>query len=314
MNRFLITLLVAVTVALSGKAIVIVDGIYYTIDNITNTAWVKDTNKTATTIEWNIEAVDCRPWYNSNNTYAGDIIIPENITVDGEKYTVIGIAAGAFAEAQELTGVTMPNSITEVMIGAFYGCTNLREIKFSNQTRGLRFITLEGCTSLTKLDLSGIKDYIQLSVDNHPKLTDVILPDSALIYDIRQSEKAQPCNFYINSPYPPSPVYKNIEVSHNTLLYLPKDGKDNYELLNLDNWGFGAIREMDFADTEVPEVKAQRYCLNGSTLTAGDEECVEVYDVQGRLATVLTVGGKTELAPGAYVLRCGDRSDKVLVR
>lgn len=315
MNRILITLVIAVAAGLSAKAILVVDGIYYDIDMEKKTAIVWDTDKCAFDVEWIIEGIDSRPWHNYDNAYSGDIVIPEKITVDGEEYTVTAIAAGAFAQSKELTSVTMPNTITEVMIGAFNGCTNLREIKFSNQTRGVRNETLQGCTSLTKLDLSGIQDFVVLWLDNLPNLTDVVLPENAIYYSIHQSENAQPCNFYINSPYPPFPLYIDIKVSKNSVLYVPEGGPDYYDLiLGRLKWPFGDIREMDFSSAEVPEVKAQRYCLNGNTLTAGSEERVEVYDIQGRLATVLAAGKTTSLASGAYVLRCGDRSDKVLVR
>ena len=53
--------------------------------------------------------------------YAGDIVIPQFVTYQGTKYSVTSIVRGAFSGCTGLTSVTIPNSVTSIGGGAFYG-------------------------------------------------------------------------------------------------------------------------------------------------------------------------------------------------
>ena len=70
--------------------------------------------------------------YNGTET---DIEIPMEIA-DGA-YTVTKLGSGAngnpvFHSNTEITSVTLPDSITEIPKGAFYGCTNLNFVDFGD--------------------------------------------------------------------------------------------------------------------------------------------------------------------------------------
>lgn len=54
--------------------------------------------------------------------YKGEIIIPESINVDKEKYNVTNIGNAAFIGCIELTSVTIPNSIKSIGEGTFSSC------------------------------------------------------------------------------------------------------------------------------------------------------------------------------------------------
>lgn len=57
-----------------------------------------------------------------NPIYAGDIIIPSNVTYNGQTYQVTQIGEEAFESCTELTSITIPNSVTEIGPYAFVGC------------------------------------------------------------------------------------------------------------------------------------------------------------------------------------------------
>lgn len=58
----------------------------------------------------------------SPNKYSGSVVIPETVNYGGIDYLVTSINSSAFKGCTGLTEVTIPNSVTEIGISAFYGC------------------------------------------------------------------------------------------------------------------------------------------------------------------------------------------------
>ena len=58
----------------------------------------------------------------------GNIVIPEKVSYWNNTFTVNEICDKAFMDAIELTGITLPNSLTFIGSQAFYNCTGLTEI------------------------------------------------------------------------------------------------------------------------------------------------------------------------------------------
>lgn len=73
---------------------------------------------------------------------SGDLIIPETVTYEGETYIVTRISNDAFEWCQELTSVTIPNSITEIGENAFLGCTGLTSVTIKSEASPKRLICL----------------------------------------------------------------------------------------------------------------------------------------------------------------------------
>ena len=57
-----------------------------------------------------------------NGNVAGKIIIPETVTYEDSTLTVVAINANAFCGRENVTGVTMPNTIETIGEKAFFGC------------------------------------------------------------------------------------------------------------------------------------------------------------------------------------------------
>ena len=87
------------------------DGIYYTANRTMATVTYKTTDY---------------------NTYSGDIVIPESVNHNGVTYTVTAIDAEAFRSSSGLTSVTVPSTVTEIGMMAFYECDHLTRVDISS--------------------------------------------------------------------------------------------------------------------------------------------------------------------------------------
>lgn len=67
-----------------------------------------------------------KPTYD-NNYYQGDIIIPSSVTYGGKNYTVIAIGEAAFYKSR-ITSISIPETVTTIMDGAFEGSELLSAI------------------------------------------------------------------------------------------------------------------------------------------------------------------------------------------
>lgn len=90
---------------------VCIDGIYYWPNDETGTAQV--------TVDYS---------YNSYRNLGTEIVIPEQITVGDNIYTVTGILNGTFMNNTVLEKITLPSRLSVIGWQAFSGCTSLRTI------------------------------------------------------------------------------------------------------------------------------------------------------------------------------------------
>ena len=64
-------------------------------------------------------------------SYTGDLIIPSTVSA-GNTFTVKSIAEYAFASCRGLSSITIPESVTSIGDGVFWGCSNLSSATFGN--------------------------------------------------------------------------------------------------------------------------------------------------------------------------------------
>lgn len=66
--------------------------------------------------------------YTSVAGYSGNVSIPDTVSYNEKKYTIIYIDQGTFYRCTGLTSVIIPNSVIEIDSYAFYGCSGLTDI------------------------------------------------------------------------------------------------------------------------------------------------------------------------------------------
>ena len=111
--------------------------------------------------------------------YVGDaenVVIPSEI--NGKKVTVI--SSGAFGWwCNNLTGVTIPDGVTEIRYGAFKDCTDLTDVKLPNSITKIGDYAFNYCTSLTSITIpDSVITIGKAAFWNCSSLTDVTMPNS----------------------------------------------------------------------------------------------------------------------------------------
>ena len=77
-------------------------------------------------------------------TYSGTMVIPESVTYEGKEYHVTGIGSEAFKGCNQLTSVTIPNSVTIIKYAAFKDCSNLSTINMGTDITRIAGGALDG--------------------------------------------------------------------------------------------------------------------------------------------------------------------------
>ena len=154
-NQLLLFVLAFLPIVASANAVEI-DGIYY---NLVTKTYVAE--------------VTSHP-----NKYSGSVVIPENITYEGNDYRVTSIGSRAFDGCYNLTSITIPNSVTSIGGSAFYNCSNITSITIPNSVTSLGS-AFGHCSALKSITISNSVT----SIESHTfwyctSLTSITIPNS----------------------------------------------------------------------------------------------------------------------------------------
>lgn len=147
-----------------------------------------------------------------DRSYSGDITIPSTVEYEGVVCNVTAIANYAFAYCQQITSISLPNSVQSIGSWAFASCSNM-SIYLSNNIKSFGGYAFTNCENLSFYitDLSAWckidRDYSVFNYAYHlylngEEITKLVIPD-----DIEEiAGYAFAYNIYINTVSIPSNV------------------------------------------------------------------------------------------------------------
>ncbi len=83
--------------------------------------------------------------------YAGDIVIPATIDVEGYTFKVTQINMIAFAGFKKVTSVVIPEGVTKIGMSAFDGCTGLQRVHLPSTLQEMQDCAFMSCPNLKEI-------------------------------------------------------------------------------------------------------------------------------------------------------------------
>lgn len=116
-------------------------------------------------------------WYIDQNNFLLKYL--GNDTVVSVPETVFDIQPCAFSHNETIVNVVIPSTTKAVSGGAFYGCTNLKEIRLPEGITTIFVNTFEECSSLQAVVLpSTLTKILSRAFYHCPSLTSIVIPES----------------------------------------------------------------------------------------------------------------------------------------
>ena len=94
--------------------------------------------------------VTYRGIYNNSyaNEYTGSVVVPASVSYEGKTYAVTAVANSAFYDCNQLTSITLPESITSIGEYAFQNCSKLSSIAIPEGVKNIGVRAFSGCSAL----------------------------------------------------------------------------------------------------------------------------------------------------------------------
>lgn len=114
--------------------------------------------------------------------YNGSIVIPEEVSYNGNKFTVVAIGEKAFSSSR-ISDVTIPPTVTEIGDYAFQKCHILKEIELPESVTVVRDGAFYYCSALKEIKLSESLKFIGNMAFASCAFTEIDLPESVETID-----------------------------------------------------------------------------------------------------------------------------------
>lgn len=269
------------------------------------------------------------------NNYRGNIVIPDGVFNDGRTYTVTSIGDNAFCYCDALTSVDLSStSLTTIEGSAFSDCPALTSVELPASLTSIGDNMFGECTSLSKLTVDEDNPVFTsrnnvLYSKNLDTLvcyptgldTDVVIPDMVRFVGDPEAFPGKVSAVYCQPQTPPAVLFFytfSDDVLMNAVLYVPIGTAAAY--MQVYPWrNFWNIEESDFSTVGIDGVTAQSEPIvtvrDGKIVVEGASTTgvIEVFSADGRCAYRGTGTVIEGLPQGAYVVRVGKFSQKLVL-
>ena len=273
-----------------------VDGIYYDINTDETTVTV--TNETG-----------------FSASYSGEVIIPQSVTFQGNTYIVTSIGYSAFLYCTGLTSITIPNSVTTIGENAFFCCTGLTEVTIPESVTSIGSWAFSSCTSLTEVIIpNSVTTIGRQAFHGCTSLTEVTIGESVTsIGDLAFLSCTSLETIKSYATIPPA-IEANTFGSYNATLYVPVDCGEAYR--EAEYWAnfTNIVESLDSRVEALQDENARVYTVGNTLHVENGGKVYQVYTLAGQL---VYTGNDTIIPldnPGIYIVRTGERSQKVIVK
>ena len=118
--------------------------------------------------------------YRPGNKVSGDLILPSHPEDEnGEKYTLTKIGYLGFCCNENLSSVSIPETVKNIEDDAFRGCSRLWKVTLSDGVETIDYSAFAECTNLLEITLPKSLKYIRSGVFmDCSRLQEIILPDA----------------------------------------------------------------------------------------------------------------------------------------
>lgn len=133
-----------------------------------------DALQTSATEGFEYDVIDGGVRITGYTLFGGEVVIPA--TLDGKK--VLEIGGWAFASRTDITGISLPASVTKIGDGAFQVCSSLASINLPASVTSIGGGAFSSCTSLASISLPASVTSIDGSAfSSCTSLTNIIIPE-----------------------------------------------------------------------------------------------------------------------------------------
>lgn len=287
-NILLLTVLQVCCAGVSQAQDIFANGIYYNIINETQVAVAP-------------------AFFDGVNHYQGCIILPEQVYCDGVNYEVAAIAPRAFWQSG-VTEVQIPNSITLIGEAAFADADDLTSITLPLKLKSVSRYMLAG-TSVTNLILpEGVTDIGTGAFEDCSRLHTIFLPATLQRIGSRAFSYCSNLNeIYSDASTPPLTMADDAFEGCNDIHVMLPDAAITQRYQDDGTWGDDELFSLwiDEGLAVLPTMQQENLGGNWTALNLGNHLAYKVYGPDGYLSAIT--------AADRYFLPVGAQSDEYLV-
>ena len=229
--------------------------------------------------------------------FQGPLTIPETVEHEGITYTVTAIGEESFdADGLPLniTGVTIPNTVTEIGDFAFWGNSAITELAIPNSVETIRYAAFSSCESLEHLTLgSSLTDIEESAFADCPLQSVTVNNPTPIDLPVSSYEQGGTMHYYF--------IFDLLEEGQTRILYVPAGCREAY--LQSDWWTQGAFSEIIEPVTIAMTTQMTTY-VSEQPLNFEGVEGLKAYTITGFNPTTskLVLTKQTELPAGTALL------------